>query len=162
MFRKMRRKRQELSKEKCMEVLQNGTSGVLALAGDDDYPYALPISYVYDGESIYFHSAKSGHKIDAINRNSKASFCIIDQDQIIPEKYTSFFRSVIVFGSIEILKNEQEIFAAIEKLAIKYAPYDTKENRHRAIEREMKPLCMLKMNIVHISGKEAIELVNKK
>ena len=158
----MRRKKQALSKEDCVAILNRGTSGVLALAGDDNYPYAVPISYVYDGEKLYFHCAKSGHKLDAINRNEKVSFCVIDQDQIVPEEYTSYFRSVIVFGTMRILTDEKEKRNAIDKLALKYAPDDTKENRKRAIEREWKPLCMLEMNIEHMSGKEAIELVKRK
>lgn len=159
MFRELRRKRQALSKEACAEILSRGTSGVLALAGDDGYPYAVPISYVYDGEKLYFHSAKAGHKLDAIQREPKTSFCIIDQDQIVPEEYTTYFRSVIAFGRIRILEDEEEKRAAIEKLALKYAPDDSAENRRRAIDREWKPLCMLEMTIEHLSGKEAIELV---
>lgn len=159
MFREMRRKRQLLSQEDTQKVLYQGTSGVLAVSGDNDYPYAVPLSYVYDGQKIYFHSAKSGHKLDSISKNPKASFCVIDKDQIVPEEYTTYFRSVIVFGTIRILQDEAEKREAIEKLAVKYAPDDTEENRKRAIEREWKPLCMLEMTPEHISGKEAIELV---
>lgn len=122
MFREMRRKKQVLSAEENMAVLTRGSSGVLAISGDDGYPYAVPISYVYDGTNIYFHCAKAGHKLDAIRRNSKASFCVIDKDEVIPEEYTSRFRSVIVFGTIRILENEREKREAIEKLALKYAP----------------------------------------
>ena len=159
MFREMRRKRQLLSQEDIQKVLYQGTSGVLAVSGDDTYPYAVPLSYVYDGEKIYFHSAKSGHKIDAVSQNPKASFCVIDQDQIVPEEYTTYFRSVIVFGTIRILHDEAEKREAIEKLAVKYAPDDTEENRKKAVERDWKPLCMLEMTPEHISGKEAAELV---
>ena len=162
MFRELRRKRQVLSNEACSEILHRGTSGVLALAGDEGYPYAVPISYVYDGEKLYFHSAKAGHKLDAILREPKASFCVIDQDQILPEEYTTYFRSVIAFGRIHILEDEEEKRAAIEKLALKYAPDDSAENRRRAIDREWEPLCMLEMSIDHLSGKEAIELVRKR
>lgn len=158
MFRELRRKKQVLSAEENAKILKNGTSGVLALAGDNDYPYAVPISYVYDGEKLYFHCARSGHKMDAIKRNPKASFCVIDQDLVVPEEYTSYFRSVIVFGTIRILEQDMEKRAAIEKLALKYAPDDTQENRHKAIEREWKPLCVLELTPEHISGKEAIEL----
>ena len=77
MFREMRRKKQALSQEACSVVLEKGTSGVLAVSGDNDYPYAVPLSYVYDGEKIYFHCAKSGHKLDAIQKNQKVSFCVI-------------------------------------------------------------------------------------
>ena len=158
MFREMRRKKQKLSKEECERILYDGTSGVLALHGDDGYPYTVPISYVYDGEKLWFHSAKSGHKIDAVLKNDKASFCVIDQDQIEPEEYTTYFRSVIAFGRIHIAEDDTEKRSAIEKLALKYSPDDTDENREKAIEREWKPLCMLEMEIEHLSGKQAIEL----
>ena len=162
MFREMRRKKQKLSKEECDSILYNGTSGVLALHGDDGYPYAVPISYVYDGEKLWFHSAKSGHKIDAILKNAKASFCVIDQDQIVPAEYTTYFRSVIAFGRIRIVEDDTEKRSAIEKLAVKYAPDETAENLNKAIEREWKPLCMLEMEIEHLSGKQAIELERMK
>ena len=84
MFREMRRNKQILSNEESINILKNGKSGVLALLGDEDYPYAVPISYVYDNSKIYFHSAKTGHKTDAIKKYSKASFCVIDQDNVIP------------------------------------------------------------------------------
>lgn len=162
MFREMRRKKQALSLEDCAAVLNRGTSGVLALLGDEGYPYAVPISYLYDGEKIYFHSAKSGHKLDAIRNYPKASFCVIDQDQIIPEEYTTYFRSVIAFGTVRTLEEEVEKRAVIEKLAFKYAPADTEENRRKAIDREWAPLCMLEMTIEHLSGKEAIELIRER
>lgn len=162
MFREMRRKRQALSKEECDAILQQGTSGVLALSGDDGYPYAVPISYVYEDDKLYFHSARAGHKLDAVKRNAKASFCVIDQDQIVPEEYTSYFRSVIAFGKIRILEDDQEKWSAIEKLAVKYAPGESRENRKKAIEREWNPLCVLEMSIEHMTGKEAIELVRKR
>lgn len=159
MFRELRRKRQALDKNDCIKILENGVVGVLALDGDDNYPYAVPINYVFDGENIYFHSAKAGHKLDAIQRNPKVSFCVIAQDDVIPEEYTSYFRSVIAFGKIEILEDEQAKWKAIEKLAIKYHPMDTVSNRHAAIQKDWKPLCMLKMTINHLSGKQSIELV---
>lgn len=158
MFREMRRKKQALSQEACSAILHRGSSGVLALSGENGYPYAVPISYVYDGKKLYFHSAQSGHKLDAIRRNPKASLCVIGQDQVVPERYTTYFQSVIVFGTIRILEDEKEKRAAIEKLAVKYAPDDTAENRHSAIAREWASLCMLEMTPEHLSGKEAVEL----
>ena len=159
MFRAMRRKRQALSPEACAAILARGTSGVLALSGDDGYPYAVPLSYVYDGGAIYFHCAREGHKLDAIRRNPKASFCVIDQDQVVPEEYTSYFRSVIAFGTVRVLEGEGEKRSAIEKLALKYAPEDSAGRRREAIDREWMSLCMLEMTVEHLTGKEAIELV---
>lgn len=158
MFREMRRKKQALSHDECIAILEKGTSGVLALAGDEAYPYAVPISYVYDNGKLFFHSAVSGHKIDAIHRNHKASFCVIAQDQIVPEEYTTYFRSVIAFGTMKILQSDDEKRAAIEKLAVKYAPDDSTEHRNNTIERTWNSLCLLEMDIEHMTGKEAIEL----
>ena len=162
MFREMRRKKQMLSVDECIEILNKGTSGVLALSGDHDYPYAIPISYVYCNSKLYYNSAKSGHKIDAISKCSKASFCVIDQDNIIPEKYTTYFRSVIAFGNIHIMENEIEIKKAIDDLAKKYYPADNETGRNAEIEKEWKLLCMMEFSIEHLSGKEAIELAKAK
>ena len=107
-FRQMRRKRQQLSEEESIGILQKATAGTLALLGDNDYPYAVPISYVYNNGNLYFHSALSGHKVDAICKCDKASFCVIEQNDVQPKKYTTFFRSVIAFGRIHIIEDEQE------------------------------------------------------
>lgn len=162
MFREMRRKKQLLSKADSDEILYRNSAGVLALAGDGGYPYAVPVSYVYDGNRIYFHSAKSGHKIDALQREPRVSFCVVDEDHIVPEEYTTYFRSVIAFGTVRIMESEEEKRRAIEKLALKYAPDSTAADRKEAIERDWKPLCMLEMTIDHMTGKEAIELVRDK
>ena len=151
-----------LSVDECIEILNKGTSGVLALLGDHDYPYAIPISYVYCNSKLYFHGAKSGHKIDAVNKCTKASFCVIDQDNITPEEYTTYYRSVIAFGNIHIMENEIEIKKAIEDLAKKYSPADNETGRNAEIEKEWKFLCMMEFSIEHLSGKEAIELAKAK
>ena len=161
MFREMRRKRQQLSEEECIEILKSGTSGVLAVAGDDGYPYAVPLSYVFCDSKIFFHCAKTGHKLDAIKKNSKVSFCVTGQDKIIPEKFTTYFRSVIVFGKACILENNSEKRQAIEKLAEKYSPGMEKE-REQEIGKEFNLLCMVEITIDHMTGKEAIELVQKR
>ena len=98
----------------------------------------MPISYVFDGERICFHSAQNGYKIDTENRSPKASFCIIDQDRVVPEEYTTYFRSVIVFGRIRILREEREKYAAIEKLAAKDMPDGAEEDRCSVIMREWR------------------------
>ena len=162
MFREMRRKRQQLKETECIEILKRNTSGVLAVSCDSGYPYAVPLSYVYDEHTLYFHCAKSGHKLDAIKDCDKVSFCVVDQDLVVPQKYTTYYRSVIVFGRASIVDQEDEIRSAIEKLAIKYYPNDSKDNRDLFIEKEYKVLCMVKIQIEHMTGKEAKELVNQR
>ena len=161
MFRPMRRSRQALGIDACKEVLSRGTSGVLALLGDGGWPYAVPMSYAFDGEKLYFHCAREGHKLDAIRREARASFCVVDRDDVKPAEYTSYFRSVIIFGRVRVLEDEAQKRAAIELLARRYFPEDSAENRRRAIEREWTGLCMLEMDIEHMSGKEAKELARE-
>ena len=162
MFREMRRKRQSIPLCEVRAILTEGCHGVLSLSGDDGYPYGVPISYMFDGDRIIFHSAKDGHKIDAIRRNSKASFCVVDKDQVVASKYTSYFRSVIVFGTIRFLENDDEKMEAITKLAMKYAPLDTEENRMEYIRKGWSPLCTFVLEIEHMTGKEAIELTKER
>ena len=161
MFRPMRRSAQALNGGACVEILERGTSGVLALAGDGGWPYAVPLSYAFDGEKLYFHCAREGHKLDAIRREARASFCVVDRDDVKPAEYTSYFRSVIIFGRVRVLEDEAQMRAAIELLARRYFPEDSAENRRRAIEREWAGLCMLEMDIEHMSGKEAKELARE-
>jgi uncharacterized protein len=108
MFRAMRRKRQQLSEAETIEVLQSCTSGVLAVAGDNDYPYAVPLSYAYQDGKLFFHFANAGHKLDGILGNSKVSFCVIQTDNVVQETFTTHFRSVIVFGRARILTDDSE------------------------------------------------------
>ena len=87
-------------------VLSRGTSGVLALLGDGGWPYAVPMSYAFDGEKLYFHCAREGHKLDAIRREARASFCVVDRDEVVPEEYTTYFRSAIAFGRVRVIEDE--------------------------------------------------------
>ena len=158
MFREMRRKRQQLTHEECLAILERGTSGVLAVSGEDGYPYAVPLSYVYRDGRLFFHCAKSGHKLDAIRRCEKVSFCVIDQDQVVPAEYTTYFRSVILFGRARILQDAEEIHSSITWLAEKYYPTAAPEFQEAAIEREAAALYMVEIQIDHMTGKEAKEL----
>ena len=158
MFRPMRRGKQLLPPEESIQILEQGTSGVLAVAGDAGYPYAVPLSYVYTDGKLYFHCAKSGHKLDAIRRNSKASFCVIGQDAVVPLEYTTYFRSVIAFGKVKILSSQEEMRQALEKLAIKYAPEDSPSHREKVFAQEWNSLCVLEMEIQFLTGKESKEL----
>lgn len=161
MFREMRRKKQILSQEESLEILGRGTFGVLAVDGDDGYPYAVPLSYVCHNGKIFFHCAGAGHKLDAIARNPKASFCVTDRDDIVPEEFTTYFRSVIAFGKIRVLEDAAEKRSALETLAARYSP-DHEQGRLQEIDKLFKQTCVLELAVEHMSGKEAIELVRAK
>ncbi|MCR5264780.1 MAG: pyridoxamine 5'-phosphate oxidase family protein [Clostridiales bacterium] len=159
-FRPMRRSRQQLSDKECAGILSRCSSGVLACLGDGGYPYAVPLSYVWDGEKLYFHCAKSGHKLDAVRSCDKASFCVTDLDDVVPDKYTTRYRSVIVFGRVAEITDDDAKRAAIEKLADKYNPSAAAPYRDRFIDAEWAPLCMLCLTPEHITGKQARELMS--
>ena len=160
-FREMRRKRQQLSDEESIGILQRATSGTLALLGDNGYPYAVPISYVYSEGKIYFHSALSGHKVDAIRNCDKASFCVIDQDNVQPERYTTFFRSVIAFGKIHVVEDETEKLKIARLLGNRYNP-NQEESLQKEIETGLSRMLAIRFDIEHLTGKEAIELVKQR
>lgn len=160
MFRGMRRNKQLLSMEDTIDVMDRCTNGVLACIGDDDYPYAVPVSYVYSNKKIYFHSAKAGHKIDAILKNPKVSFAVIDEDTIVSEEYTTYFRSVIAFGKARIVEDDEWLMA-FKALVEKYSGNLPDEEKHKEITG-CKQSHVIAIDVEHITGKEAIEYVRAK
>ncbi len=160
MFREMRRIEQLLPQEETIAILKKGSSGVLGVSGDDDYPYTVPISYVYREGKLFFHGAPSGHKIDGIQRNNKVSFCVIDQDEVIQKTFTTHFRSAIVFGRARILTDDQERRMAMEYLVEKYSPDYIKEGQ-LAIERGWEKVCLVEIAIEHMTGKVAINIIRQ-
>lgn len=161
MFRELRRKKQLLSAAETIEILQSCTSGVLAVSGDNDYPYAVPLSFVYKDGKLFFHFAKAGHKIDSIEKNNKVSFCVIKTDDVQQKTFTTHFRSVIVFGRARFLTEDSEKKYALECLVEKYSPDYVVEGQAE-IKREWKKVCVAEVKIEHMTGKAAIEVINNK
>lgn len=122
MFREMVRKKQQLTKEEAIELLKKEPRGVLSVLGDDGYPYGVPIDHWYNEEDgwIYFHSGKSGHKVDAIRSCSKASFCIYDEGYRMPGDWALNIKSVIVFGRIHIIEDHSRALELTGRLSRKY------------------------------------------
>lgn len=158
MFREMRRKKQQLSAVETIEILQACTSGVLAVTGDNDYPYAVPLSYVYKDGKLFFHFAKAGHKLDGIARNDRVSFCVIKTDDVVQKTFTTHFRSAIVFGRARILTKDSEKKYALECLVEKYSPAYIAEGQAE-IERDWDRVCVAEVQIEHMTGKAAIESI---
>jgi nitroimidazol reductase NimA-like FMN-containing flavoprotein (pyridoxamine 5'-phosphate oxidase superfamily) len=161
MFRDMRRKKQQLSEPETIRILKACTSGVLAVSGDEGYPYAVPLNYAYNDGKLYFHLAREGHKVDSIARNEKVSFCVIEQDEVVQETFTTHFRSAIVFGRARFVTDEAGKRRALAYLAQKYAP-DFPVKGQTEIENGLPNVCILEVIIEHATGKEAIELVKRK
>jgi len=160
MFREMRRNKQLLTAEDTVVVLKRCTNGVLACLGDDDYPYAVPLSFVYSNGKIYFHSAKQGHKVDAIQKSAKVSFTVIDEDTIVSREYTSYFRSVIVFGKARIVEGDEKL-GALQALVEKYSGDQPLELKQKEISGCTQAI-LVAIDIEHLTGKEAIENVQKR
>ncbi len=159
MFREMRRKKQLLSEAETIEILQSCTSGVLAVTGDNEYPYAVPLSFAYKDGKLFFHFAKAGHKLDSIVKNDKVSFCVIETDHVIQKTFTTHFRSAIVFGRARILTEDSERKYALECLLEKYSPDYLTEGQSE-IERDWNRVCVAEVKIEHMTGKAAIEIIN--
>ena len=161
MFRQMRRNKQQLSAEEAAGVLERGKYGVLALSGDDGYPYAVPVSYVYSCGKIFFHSAVTGHKVDSIKRDDKASFCVVDRNELCPETFTTRYRSAIAFGRVRILEDYDERCTALTLIAKKYGPEGDTEGCSREVDATLDRACLAEFSVEHLTGKQAKELVNK-
>lgn len=161
MFRDMRRKKQLLSEEETIEILKSCTSGVLGVIGDDDYPYTVPVNHAYEDGKLFIHSAKEGHKIDSIKKNDKVTFCVIEKDDVIQEDFDTDFRSVSIFGRARILTDDSEKRHALLCIVEKFSP-DYIIKGQEVIERQWNNVCVLEVKIEHMTGKTAINIVNKK
>ena len=156
----MRRFKQQIPESEAKGILRKATNGVLCLMDKDNRPYGVPMSFIFDGElTVYFHCALTGRKIECIKHNPNACFTIIDQDEIHPEKFTTYFRSVIVEGIIQIIDERNEKIEALKLLSTKYSPgIECEPEIKKGIDR----VSILKLEIDSISGKEAIELTKKR
>lgn len=160
MERKMRRFKQLLSEEDAKGILGKATNGVISLIDSNGEPYGVPISFVYDGKkSIYFHSAVKGYKIDCIESNGRCSFCVVSQDIIVPEEFTTYYRSVIVRGSVREVVNVEEKRKGLLLLCEKYS---AGINPEAEISKCFNHVMVLCLDIDSMTGKEAIELVRNR
>lgn len=137
MFREMRRSPQALSQEEIIDVLTKETRGVLSVHGDDGYPYGVPINHYYDAETgkLIFHGAKFGHRVDAIRRDPKVSYCVFGQEYRKPGDWAKYVKSVVVFGQAELIEDLEEVIYWSRKISAKFpcsAEYTEEEIRKSA------------------------------
>lgn len=160
MFPEMRRTTQQLSREESIGILSGLSTGVLAVIGENGYPYSVPLNYAYSDNKIYFHCAVSGHKLDAIANNERVSFCVIDHDELDLPGLTTVYRSVIVFGTAKILSNTEEKQAAAT-LFWRRICSDQKymEKGLKSIQDTWDSLCMVEIDIEHMTGKASRRLI---
>ena len=157
MFRPIRRKQKEISIEQAKQLLKSERRGVLAVNGDEGYPYAMPINYIYDEEEnrIYFHGAKVGHKVDSLKANDKVCFTVYGNESIKEEEWAPFLQSTIVFGRCFFIQDHERAMKVIKKMAMKY--YPNEELVDEEIEASGKAVLMFEIEIEYMSGKEIQE-----
>ena len=153
MFREIARYKQKISDEECLDILKTELRGVLSVLGDDGYPYGLPINHYYneDDGKIYFHSGRKGHKIDAIGRCDKASFCVYDSGFRKEGEWALNIRSVIVFGRIEIIEDRGAVYDISRKLSLKFT--SDEEYIEREIRKYGPGTFMFALVPEHMTGK---------
>jgi nitroimidazol reductase NimA-like FMN-containing flavoprotein (pyridoxamine 5'-phosphate oxidase superfamily) len=154
MFRELRRKEKQMSSEETERILKEGLYGVLALDGDEGYPYAVPLNYAYDSGKIYFHAATEGHKLDAIKKNSKASFNVASETKLLPSTFNCLYKSVTAFGKVRVVDDEAVKRRGLEILIQKYSPgFITEGGKY--IEAQWRRSIVVEMEVEHLTGKEA-------
>lgn len=155
MFREMRRFRQQATEEECLEILKSAKRGVLAVHGDDGYPYTVPLDFVYEDGCMYFHGAKSGHKLDAIRRDDKVSFCVLSEGVKEENDWWYHFTSVICFGRMSEVTEQEEAYRCLRLLGRKYMP--TVEMVEEDMEKNAARAAVLKLTVEHMTGKHVKE-----
>lgn len=157
MFRELVRKNKELSKDECIKILIQEKRGVLSVIGDNDYPYGMPMNHFYNEEddAIYFHCGNIGHRLDSIKKSNKVSFCVYDSGFKKENHWELNFKSVIIFGKIQIIDDKNLITKITTKLSHKF----TQDENYiqKEIESALHRTLLLKLNIEHICGKSVTE-----
>ena len=157
MFRELMRKNRKISTEECIDILKTTKRGVLSVNGDDGYPYGMPMNHWYneaDGK-IYFHCGKSGHRLDALKKSDKVSFCTYDDGYRNSGEWALNFKSVIVFGRMEIIDDMDKIVDITTKLSYKFIQDD--EYIKGEIEASAHRTLLLQLNPEHMCGKFVTE-----
>ena len=157
MFRPVRRKAREIPREAAQELLRTARWGVLALNGDDGYPYAIPINFFYDAEEekIYFHGAKAGHKADALRKSDKVCFTVCGEEIVKKEDWAPFVSSAVAYGRCRLLESTPENMARLRRMAMKYYPEESIADEE--IAKSGKAVQLFVIEIEHLTGKEVQE-----
>ena len=153
MFRPMRRAKQQISEAECLRVLQEEKRGVLSMLGEDGYPYGIPMNHWYSPEDgkIYFHGAKTGHKIDALSACSKVSYCVWDAGYRKEGEWSLNVNSVVVFGRIRLVTDESKAREIAANLCRKFT--DDEDYLRRELENALPRVQCLELTIDHMTGK---------
>lgn len=151
------KKKNEISIENAAKLLKEGRRGVLAVNGDDNYPYAIPINFYYDESDgkIYFHGSKVGHKVDALKNCDKVCFTVLGNETVKEEAWAPYVQSAVVFGRCKLINEPAVAAAKLKQFAMKY--YPDEETADEEIAVSAKAVQMFEITIEHLSGKEVQE-----
>ena len=157
MFRSIRKKKNEISIEKAKRLLHNARRGVLAVNGDNHYPYAIPVNNLYDEENqkIYFHGSRAGHKVDAIKNCDKVCVTVFGNETVKKESWAPFLQSVVIFGRCHLVKDQATAIALLKRFAMKFYPDENMVDEEIVLSG--KTVQMYEIEIEHLSGKEVQE-----
>lgn len=153
----MRRRRQELAQDEAWALLREGTEGVLSLVDAQGAPYGVPLNYVVCEREVLFHSAVEGRKVEALSRCGRASFCVIGAADVIPEKLTTAYRSVIAEGRVREVKDPAEKRAALVALGMRFG--SGKEFCEQEALAHVSRCVVYALEVERLSGKQGIELI---
>lgn len=151
MFKEMRRSDRALDALEMKKILEEGLYGILSTSGTDGYAYGVPLSYAQIGNNIYLHAAQEGQKLEAIDKNNQVSFCVVGKVETLPEKFSTKFESVIVFGKASIIEGpekEEALLALINKYSADYA-----KQGKAYVERAQEKTKVIKLEVEHSTGK---------
>ena len=157
MFRSVRNKKNEIGLEAAKELLCSSRRGVLSVIGENNYPYAIPINYLYDqiNNKIIFHGSKVGYKVDALKENNKVCFTVFGNEKIKEEKWAPYLQSVVIFGRCHLVENTAEVICLVKQFANKYYPNEALIDVE--IETSKNAVQIFQIAIEHMTGKEVQE-----
>lgn len=150
-YRAVRRKDHQTDSRTARDLLERGEYGVLSTVDNDGQPYGVPVSYAFDGQSIYFHCALEGHKLDNLRANPRVSFCVVGSTRVLPEKFATLYESAVVFGEAFFLEGPEKT-RGLELLAAKYSPEHAAAGQDY-IEKHFEATRVVCIRVNHISGK---------
>ncbi|MFV0418406.1 MAG: pyridoxamine 5'-phosphate oxidase family protein [Dysgonomonas sp.] len=156
MYREIRRQNRSLEdKLRIEELLITSEYGFLSLGiSENGYGYGIPISYAYDEDSnsLYFHGALEGQKLDMIKQNNKVSFCVVGVTKPIADQFTTLYESVIAFGSVYTDLSEEDKRKALRMLVKKYSP-GFEELGDKYMDKSWSRTAVFRIDIEHITAK---------